>query len=284
MRKESYLASLALMFGMSILGNTDVATLAADTKARPITLSEARIALDSLVESMSFLSDDQYLNPIKKRVKSENEKKPLLRVGASLIWGGFLLGHWYCDPKEANFSYSAKSSDRAELHTIRGQFIFEKGDKWTAKITEASRTRLFNIFGKQEYDKIQAGMTITDVVKILGVRPGAYYSGEATFDVHVGRSSAFTGTAKEFEENYQTLLVIDPKDDKKVKKVYPKDDKIVIVVKSGKKAWISNDIAIYVKFNDKGRTISKESWPMRERGEAHPAILEAIDKVLKKSQ
>jgi hypothetical protein len=216
-----------------------------------------------MVQSRSFLADEPFLEPVKKRILADIEKEPLLRVGASYVGGGFFLGRWFCDPGEARFSHFAKSADRTELFVVRGQFILGRGEQWVARITEASRTHLFNLFGKKEYEQIQPGMTMNDVIKILGAPPMACFAGEAVVDIPAGnRYVPFSGTSKECEESYRPLSARD--------------------AASGKRAWISNDIAIYIGFDENGKVDRKESLEVREPHERSPAASKAIEELLNK--
>src|SRR6266540_677808 len=155
----------SLLPGFSVQENSDspkdhktIDKNARQIESRSITLEEARAALNRLVQNHSFLSDAPFLEPLKTRIKRENEKELLLRVPSGSAYQGFSLGYWYCNPTNNDFSYLAKSSSRTELYTIRGHFFLSEDKHWIAKITEASRTSLFNAFGKQEYEQIKPTM------------------------------------------------------------------------------------------------------------------------------
>jgi hypothetical protein len=216
-----------------------------------------------LVESKLFLSEDSSLIPLKTHIAAELRQESPLQGGISFSNGGFFLGRWFCDPRTSEFSYFARSADRTDLYSIRGQFVIGKGDQWVARIIEASRTGLFNLFGKRAYDLIKPGMTLNEVTTLLGIHPGAYYAGEVTFDVDVGNKyTPFSGSAKHCSDTYPALFSVNKE--------------------SRKKGWISNEIVIYVTLDERGKVTEKESYPVRERQETHPALTEAVNRMFQR--
>jgi hypothetical protein len=201
-----------------------------------ITVEEARPALNKLIESDSFLSDAPFLKPLKERILAENKEVSLLKAGIRHSNpGGHFIGHWGYDTNTNTFSYIAKSKGRDELFVIGGHFLLGNDGKWTARIGEASVTRLSNLFGRREIDKVKVGMALTEVNKALGAPPGAYYSGEMAFAYHGGglHKSPFTGSCSEFK-NYDPSLFGTPTADKKER---------------FQRAWISNDVGIWISFD-----------------------------------
>lgn len=204
-----------------------------------VTAIEGQRALSQMIQDDAFLSGADYLAPLKKRIRAESERAPIL---SAPIWssnpGGKFIGRWGYDTEDNAFSYIAKSEKGDELFVIRGSFLQRRDGKWTAKITEASVTKLSNVFGPREAEKIKAGMSLGEVTKTLGVPPGAYFSGEVAFTYSGGgrHKSAFTGKSGEFvksEPRFFSLLKGDKKD-------------------FHSKAWISNDLAIIVQFDPDG--------------------------------
>lgn len=271
MRQPRFVATNIALFGL--LG---VPVLAQDlqpsniVQSKPKTIDEqdAREALNQLIESKSFLADVPYLDSLKKRIQAENKETPLptaaYRISAP---GGNLIGSWSIYPGTNDFAYIEKSADRSELFIIRGQFLLARENRWTAKINEASATKLTNFFGPSEYDKLKIGMTIDEVSSILGAPPGAYFAGEMGFTFPAGRRAnwSFTGTSKEFQKNCEWFFVDQPDVKKDEKAADPSKIKLPNIVID--KAWISNDLAIWIGFDDAGKALrissSKVECPNR---------------------
>jgi len=242
-----------------------VIDLAADPQIKPKIIDEqdAREALNRLIESKWFLSDVRYLDSLKKRIQTENKEAPIVtspyRISAP---GGHLIGSWSIYPGTNDFAYIEKSADRSELFIFRGQFLLARDNRWTAKINEASATRLTNFFGPREYEKIKVGMTIDEVTSILGAPPGAYFAGEMGFTYPAGRRAAwpFTGTSKEFQKHCEWFFVDQPDVKKDEKAADPSKVKgPIIIVHPFDKAWISNDLAIWISLDEGGRVLRKSS-------------------------
>jgi len=105
---------------------THVGRHQSQVESRIITLDEARVALNSLVENNFFLSEDPFLASLKARIKEENEKESLLQVAASTKYKAHSLGYWSCKNVSNDFSYTARSANQIELFTIRGHFFWLK--------------------------------------------------------------------------------------------------------------------------------------------------------------
>src|SRR5689334_90402 len=168
---------MSAKFGLALVGLFLLSSVlwCQEKKPQHIAIDEARGAIEKLITSESFLAESSHLAPLKARI--EEDKNP--KNESIFHWST----RWDFYTKENRFAYFAKSKSRTELYTIRGHF-FNVDGKWIAKISEASRTTLFNFFGDKEYAKLQQGMTVDEVIKILGVPPGAYFSGEASFGYH----------------------------------------------------------------------------------------------------
>jgi hypothetical protein len=215
------------------------------TERRAIAVEEARSALNALIESDSFLSDAPYMEPLKKRIRAENKNEPLLKAGS---WGsapgGVFIGPWGYEERSNSFSYIAKSKERDELFAIRGRFLLGENGKWTARICEASATKLNNFFGPREVGKIKTGMSLSEVTKILGVPPGANFAGEMGFTFPSDRRLdwPFTGTREGFKQD-RTWFFSTKANEKNCGWL--------------ERAWISNDLAVFVTFdpNNKAQRI-----------------------------
>jgi hypothetical protein len=232
-----YLLPLALVTCQVAGASKSGAKASPEVAERPaVTFEDARLALHQMVESDAFLSDVPYLATLRTRIRAENKKDPLLNAGMrSSAPGGNFIGPWLCDTGSGTFSYIAKSAKRDELLVIQGRFLLGRDGKWSAKITEASATKLSNLFGQPELDKVKEGMPLTEVTKTLGVPPGAYYSEIMAFTYpDVRRSWPFTGSSSEFKEFHPHFFAIRP---------LPAKEEWF------KRAWISNEMAIWIYFD-----------------------------------
>jgi hypothetical protein len=237
-------------------------------QGRKITTDEARAALNTLMESKSFLSDATFMEPLKKRIIAENKKESILVAStSSSAPGGRFIGSWNVEISANEFFYFAKSPARDELFTIRGTFLLGQDNKWTAKISEASAAKLTNFFGKTEYDKIRLGMHIDEVIKILGSPPGAYFAGEMGFGYPDGirRNWPFTGTSKEFQKGHTRFFATKPNVDQ--------SDTFT-------RAWISNDLAIWMIFDDGNKVFQKHCSEVRCPNDCHREVDEIARKLI----
>jgi hypothetical protein len=234
------------------------------TEGRKITTDEARAALNTLIEGKSFLSDALYMEPVKKRILAENKKESILTTyTSSSNPGGNFIGPWGGETSANEFSYFAKSPGRDELFTIRGSFLLGQDKKWTAKISEASATKLSNFFGKREYDKIKEGMSIDAVSRVMGSPPGAYFAGTVGLGYPSGirRNWPFTGTRDEFQKEHAEFFADNPKAEKNL---------------TIERAWISNDLAIWVTFDEDGKVFIKHSSEVRCPNDCFPPLHQKI--------
>ena len=167
------------------------------------------------------------MEPLKTRIGGKNGMVSLSRV--SELYNGYSLGFWSVNTKTNEFSYYGKSANRTELYTLRGRFFLTEDKKWVAKLNEVSRMVLSNFFGKPQYDKIHETMHIDEVIKILGTPAGVFFAGEVNLGYPNGRRAncPFVGNAKEFE----------------------KDCPWFFAEGCLQRAWISNDIAIWITFD-----------------------------------
>ena len=179
---------------------------------------------------------------LRDRIIRENKKSSVLEVAEV---DGHALGFWDCDIKRNEFSYVVKSANRSELFSIKGNFLAGKHGRWEARIREISRSVVVNFFGEREYEKITMTMSYDEISKILGIPAGAYFAGQASFEFPEGRRSnwPFTGDAREFRDEHPLFFAK--------------------IGEPGYRAWISNDLAIWVYFSADGKVESKRTSKLR---------------------
>jgi len=112
---------------------------------------------------------------------------------------------------------------------------------------------------------------MNDVRKILGAPPGAFFAGEVKLTFPGGRRFwPFTGTGKDFQAKYPEFF------DNKLDSTGSID-----------RAWISNDIAIWLTFDESGKVYRKaitEVMVPNENDELAKSARKMMDEMQKKKQ
>lgn len=222
---------------------------------RHVTMQEARTAIGEMIDSPSFLSEAPGFERIRTQIGDECKKTALKNLP---VFDERFFGNWECILADNSFSYSARPPKGNELLTLRGHFFLGEKGHWVARTNQVSRTALVNFFEMKEYAKIRNGMTTDEVSKILGTPPGAYFAGVVSLEFPEGRRQnwPFSGTSSEFRKRAPWFFSTD--------------------AGAEERAWISNDLAIWISFSEDGRVMRKSCSPVRLPGEGMQSMVDDL--------